>query len=148
MSSSGFASAVMNPISEAMSAGRGLLELRDFAKNAEAVKHTADLLKALAQVQVELINKDTEIRDLKELLKLKGEMKFEKVYFYKITAEGKEGPFCPNCWSGSGKVVHLHPAGPLWWDCLTCNVKICEDREESDRRKSEINRRYQTTWFD
>lgn len=60
-----------------------------------------------------------ENEELKVALSKKPNMQFDEneMVYYVIKDDGrKDGPFCPKCWEGLEKQMHLHP----WGDCRKC----------------------------
>lgn len=70
---------------------------------------------------------ESEIRDLKEKLKIKGEIFFEKNACWLKKENAKlEGPFCSGCWDNEDKkqLIHLHQVRENVWRCPLCNVEV------------------------
>lgn len=76
----------------------------------------------LLEMQEKIRVQDIEIRDLKEKLKIKGEIFFEKnACWIKKKDSSKEGPYCSACWDKDNKLIHLHHDEDLLF-CPACKT--------------------------
>jgi len=98
-------------------------------EQAEVKFKLADLLGALAEAKVDmaevqelLIQKDKEISSLKKELETKGNINWEKPYYFLHSENAKEGPFCPTCYDKDNKLIRLQEFGNGCWKCLVCNA--------------------------
>lgn len=96
-------------------------------EQAETKLKLADLIGALADVKMQLadvrellIDKDEKIRKLQEEMKIKGNLVFEKPYYWLETEKGKDGPFCQACSDGDKKLIRLQDGGSGFWQCEVC----------------------------
>lgn len=90
-------------------------------KIAEIVSALADVKMQLADVRELLLEKDEEISRLQEELRIKGNMVFERPYYWlKLEGDNKEGPFCQVCYDKDKKFVRLQGEGDGFWQCNVC----------------------------
>lgn len=93
-------------------------------------KEIADLVQKLGDVELyrkivdlegDIIELTKENRDLKkEVEQLKSQLAFSKKMEYRSPfwfAEGDDVPYCPNCWEGDKKAIHLRN----WSGALRCS---------------------------
>lgn len=73
---------------------------------AETKLKLAELISSmeLADIKVNLIEKDEEIRELKNKIEEKESLIFDGKFYLK---EGDNIPFCPTCWESNKKAIHL-----------------------------------------
>lgn len=80
------------------------------------------------ELRMALQDKEAEIRSLQLELSYKKSMKFERGLYW---VEGDQTPFCPTCYEGEQKMIHLilikgcsgdeiFPAIPEKWRCRIC----------------------------
>ena len=119
--------AVINSINHAMTLGKGLLALRDSYNSAEAKIQIAELMTTLANIQIEMIDKDKELRTLKEQLKIQGEMDFQTPFYFRHHDGKKSGPYCACCYDDQKKLVNLINYMKDWWECKVCENKFEEN---------------------
>ena len=108
-------------------------------EKAEAKMKLADLISALAdakieasQVQQELHNKDREISDLKEQLRVRESLFWEQPYYWSQTGGNREGPFCQHCYDGERKLVRLQGNGRGFWECKVCKNNYTDKTHVED----------------
>lgn len=63
--------------------------------------------KELVEIKNELIDKEEDIKFLKSKLEEKATVSFEDPFYWKITEDVKEGPFCPKCYDGENKLSRI-----------------------------------------
>ena len=61
---------------------------------------------------------ERENRELRETLSLKGKMKWTAPVYY---VEGETDPYCPKCWEGSQKQIHLFERVDGKLNCKSCD---------------------------
>lgn len=108
-----------------------IFETKDAFKDAEARLKMADLINALAAMRVEaakltgeIVDRDTEIADLKRALALETEMTFEAPAYWQLVGEKRDGPFCQKCWDDQRKQSRLSlmkRARQDFYNCAVCN---------------------------
>lgn len=123
-------SAVLSSVKTATDLARIIKDSDISLSNAEAKFQMAELICALADVKLELaevqsilVDKDAHIFSLESQLKEQRSVKFDGTLYY---AEGDNTPFCPVCYEGSKKLIHLtHYDGTRDCEaydlCKTCN---------------------------
>ncbi len=90
-------------------------------KLAELVSSLADAKLEVAKIQELLLEKNQLIRDLKDAQSLKEKMKWRDPVYYKVTQDGEEGPYCPQCWNNNDKAIRLQSPESGAWQCKTCD---------------------------
>ncbi len=88
-------------------------------KVAELLSSLAELKMNLASVQEEAIEREKKISELKSMLELKGNMIWERPFYWR-QVEGsneKEGPFCSSCYDNRGKLIRLQKLNHAFWGC-------------------------------
>ncbi|AWL12013.1 hypothetical protein HMF8227_01539 [Saliniradius amylolyticus] len=96
-------------------------------KIADLISTLADVRLEMAEVQQALLDKDSRIKELEEILQKKRLLEFDgKLY----RAEGDDVPFCPVCYEKDDKTHHLSYAkrakytpSPYHY-CKICNNKF------------------------
>jgi len=87
---------------------------------AELVSTLADAKMQIADIQDLLLLKDQENRQLQEQLNLKATLQYEKPYYWKISDEHKDGPFCQKCYDVNDRLVRLQGGENDKWVCFEC----------------------------
>jgi hypothetical protein len=100
----------------------------------------AELKQRLAAVQVECakLAEDNaamrqELMELRQQVQIRQEMKWrENVYWRELDGGKNEGPFCPKCLDGDGKVARMADrSDDTFWRCAVCHSAV---RKPGDRR--------------
>jgi hypothetical protein len=102
---------------------QGDLSLKDAEqkmKLADLMSVLADLKTQLADAQLLMIEREGEIRKLKEELELKAKISWEPPYYWVVDGETKDGPFCQQCKDSSDKLIRLQDHKNGHWACKTC----------------------------
>jgi len=89
-------------------------------KLAELISALADAKIEVTDIQQELQKKDAEITVLKEKLNVRGQLKFERPYYWRIDGSQKDGPFCQKCYDSDQKLIRLQANGVGCWECKEC----------------------------
>ena len=120
----------------------GLLE--NFKDVAEVVRKAGniDLYRRITSLESEVIdlaraNRHLEVEneELKATLALKAKLTFRAPFWF---AEGDDVPYCPNCWEGQRKAIHVQ--GPIdvaagtRYDCMQCQKMFISDRRQNDHQ--------------
>ncbi len=127
------------PIAEITAALAGVKHASDIAKliknsevsleAAEIKLKLADLIDSLADAKVEIAKfkeiiseKESEIQRLEEQLKQKGNVLWEKPYYFLLKDNGeKDGPYCQKCYDSERKLIRLQSPGKNgYWQCHEC----------------------------
>ena len=90
----------MNILDRAKDVAQAVHEIKNLELSQRIVNLHSDIV-ALVEENVRL--KD-EIKELKETLRLKREMKYKEPFYF---VDGDEMPFCPACWESKSQPVHL-----------------------------------------
>lgn len=126
---------IMGEITTLVSSIKAATEIAKFLKDssealekAETKMKLADLISALADVKVEsanlqqeLLNKDRHIKELEDKLNQKQNLVFENSVYWNKENGQTDGPFCPQCFDSTGKVIRLQTTANEYWTCRTCN---------------------------
>ena len=81
-----------------------------------------DVQEKLLEMQEKIRVQDIEIRDLKEKLKIKGDIFFKDNACWLKKKDGSEdGPYCSACWDKDNKLIHLHRDGDFLY-CPACKT--------------------------
>jgi hypothetical protein len=109
-----------------------------------------DVQEKLLEMQEKIRVQDNEIRDLKEKLKIKGDIFFKKNACWIKKKDGsKDGPFCSGCWDNADKkqLIHLHQWTANAWHCPVCKVHVeIESYHENKNMDPHIIPRDEKTW--
>lgn len=96
--------------------------------SAEIKLRLAELTEALAEAKLEiadiqelLLSKDRDNRELEEQLRIHEKLNWENPVYYLQNDEGKDGPYCPQCYDNDRKVIRLQTNEPGSWSCRTCD---------------------------
>jgi hypothetical protein len=88
----------------------------------ELMRRIVELEVGIAELQRDRITLEGKVAELSQELATKKAMQFRQPYFWQ---QGDEIPFCPKCWEGSGKAVHLSTpyqmAGGIGRRCVNCD---------------------------
>lgn len=100
-------------------------EIEQKIKSIELMESIVNAKSNVIELKSALIDKDEEIRKLKDELKLRNEMKYEAPVYWHYTEEGKEGPYCQKCYDDNKKLIRLqvfdsHHEGA--WTCEVCDT--------------------------
>ena len=122
---------ILNSIKAASDIVKLLINSKLSLGDAEIRINMTELMNALADARMEivevreiLLEKELRIKELEKILLLQSEMKWRGTVYYRVRegeGEGQEqeGPFCPQCYDSSNKLIRLQ-RDELCWDCLTC----------------------------
>ena len=83
---------------------KDLLKIADAANNLDLYKNLSELQTSVQSLQEENRKLQDENKNLKEALELKAKMVHKPPFFFQ---EGDPTPFCPACWEGEHKAIHL-----------------------------------------
>jgi hypothetical protein len=110
------------------------MSIIDNAKEiADLVKKVGDidLYRKIVDLQAEVVQLSTrnfelekKVKDLEDDLHRKQSLKHVRLVYY---ADGDPIPFCPRCWEGNNKLIHLFGPLEMWgdqdaegWQCRVC----------------------------
>jgi hypothetical protein len=98
-------------------------------KDPELLDQVVTLQNEVWTLQDRVRSLEKENEELRNQLKLKSKMIFRKPFYF---MEGDEVPFCPRCYEGDEKCVHL--LGPtkvtagMRYKCPSCNFSILSEK--------------------
>jgi hypothetical protein len=104
-----------------------LAEAETKFKLAELIGALADTKLHIADIQQLLLAKDDEIRDLRQKLELKEKVKWVRPFYWVEDGDGRDGPFCPQCYDSEHKLIRLQRWDSSHWHCNTCNSDFTGD---------------------
>ncbi|MBL0686403.1 MAG: hypothetical protein JJV94_01065 [Sulfurospirillum sp.] len=86
----------------------------------ELINVIADTKNQISNIKTELIDKNEKIQELENSLKIQNELKFERPYYWKVSDDEKDGPYCQKCYDGDKKLIRLQDETNGSWRCLVC----------------------------
>lgn len=89
-------------------------------KVAELVSALADVKMQLAEVQELVSEREATIKDLRAKINLQKEVVWETPYYWRVTEQGKDGPYCQQCFDKNKELIRLQGNGGGYWACKTC----------------------------
>lgn len=109
-------------------------------ERAETKLKLADLVSALAEaklnaaeVQEAILERDAEIRRLLDEARLTATLIWRQPCYFLSNADGKEEPFCQNCYDTAKKLAHLHDDGRGQFHCRVCKERFSTaERAQAD----------------
>jgi len=120
-------SAALGSIKAATDIAKLIMESGSTLEKAEAKLQLAELISALADVKIEisqiqqiLIDKDGEIRTLKAAVSLKEDVLWDAPYYWRKVDDGRDGPYCQQCYDKDNMLIRLLVGSPGCWSCRTC----------------------------
>ena len=112
---------VFTAIQKAQDAASFFKESENKAKVAELISALADAKMEIASIQTTLSEKDSQIKELKEKLAVKGKMIYTKPYYFLLhDRDQQEGPFCQACYDDKNKCIRLQELNKGYWNCSVC----------------------------
>jgi len=88
---------------------------------AELIGSLADAKIQIAEIQASLINSEQEKKELLKKIETKNNMLYEKPYYWKISGDEKDGPFCQRCFDSDEKLIRLQGGNNDVWTCKQCD---------------------------
>lgn len=114
------------------------------AKLVDLMNNLVDLKMQLAEIREEGLAKDEEIRKLRAERDEKKALVWESPLYWMEKEGMRTGPFCPQCYDSSAKVVRLQETShPDYWHCRTCNNGF----QVGDQKKPQASRPVKTDYF-
>ena len=95
-------------------------------KIADLIGSLADAKMEIATIQTDLIEKDQEILELQNQLKLQKAVEWDKPYYWIVDGDTKDGPFCQQCYDKNKQLIRLQGGGKNYWYCQTCKSKVAD----------------------
>lgn len=140
-------SSILTSLKTALDLAKSVKESSTSLSQAEIDLKIAGLVTALAEAKIEVANvqdeilkRDDEICKLKNKLQVKGNMVWDKPYYWYTEGEEKQGPFCQKCYDSDEKMIRLQGGGKKYWRCTVCKTKYADANYE-ERKISVPNRR-------
>jgi len=90
-------------------------------KLAELIEALADAKIQFADIQQLLLDKDAELRAVREQLSIKANLKWDPPYYWIVTDDKKDGPYCQCCYDKDRALIRLQGNGKGYWKCEACN---------------------------
>ena len=97
---------------------RDIVELAKKTNNLELTKKVVELEEQINTLSREKRTIEGQVAELQSTLSFSKVLSFKTPFFY---AEGEPVPYCPNCWEGNRKSIHLVEATKGWYKCPHCN---------------------------
>ncbi|MBO1924723.1 hypothetical protein [Thiomicrorhabdus sp. 6S3-12] len=127
-------STALGSIKTATDIAKVLKESDSSLEKAELKLKLAEIISALADVKMEMSDiqqlvhsKDDEINALKKALSTEENLSWEHPYYWHIADNGKEGPFCQQCYDKNKELIRLQGNGEGYWECKTCKNSYTDD---------------------
>jgi hypothetical protein len=110
----------------------GSLEKAEFKlKLADLISNLADAKIKITEIQQTLLDKDAELRKLREQLSIKGKLNWEPPYYWVIDEGRKDGPYCQQCYDKNHELIRLQDYyGDGSWECMTCKNTYLDSRHK------------------
>jgi len=97
-------------------------------EKAETKLKLADLISALADARIEVVNvqealsqAEERIKALQKELEIKGDLTWKEPLYWLQRPDGNEGPFCQHCYDTGHKLIRLLAYGSGWYRCTACD---------------------------
>jgi hypothetical protein len=101
-------------------------------KLAELVEKLADAKLELASIQDLVHEKERLISELRAALDTHAKLMFEAPYYWLPTEEGRDGPYCQQCYDSAHHLIRLQGDGRGYWSCKTCKNSYTDASYRSD----------------
>jgi len=98
-----------------------LIMLAHNVKNIELHKKLVSLQSDISLLQNENCNLKETVRKLQEKYELRGNVVYEKPFYWLKDGDKKEGPYCQKCYDSICKLIHLQSKDNDIYECLNCN---------------------------
>ena len=119
-------------------------------KIADLIGALADAKVAIATIQEDIAEKDSEIMKLKNALKISDNIFYESPYYFiRIDDESeRDGPFCQKCYDSNRKLLRLQSQKIKgYWLCKECeNDYMDKDYVETKVNYTSTMRRERSDW--
>jgi len=95
------------------------------ADKIEQYQQILDVQERLLEMQKKIADLDTENGELKEKLKIKDNLVFERNAYWLLIDDKKDGPFCSKCKDGEDKLIRMRIGKYTFGWALCPNCKVC-----------------------
>lgn len=116
-----------------MSIYDGLKDAAKVLQEAGKIEQYKQILEAqekMLDMQKKIFDIENENTELKEKLKIKGQLTFRNNAYW---MDGDNEPFCSRCWEKEKIPIHLHPDGnPAYYYCPNCKAESVKVKPELD----------------
>lgn len=99
---------------------KDISDLLDKGAKVEALERIMELREATLELQEDNLELKTKIQKLEEELEEKAKLTYEAPFYWMVEGEGKDGPFCQQCWDNNKKKIRLQDYRDDFWGCKTC----------------------------
>lgn len=101
-----------------------IIELIKKGSTLEAQEKIMELREAAMELQEENLMLRTRVKELEEQISHKEQVQWEKPYYWMVSGDKKDGPFCQTCYDSNQKLVRLQDLRGGKWYCHTCKSKF------------------------
>lgn len=118
-------------------------------KLVELMTALSDAKITMASIQEAVAEKDTEIKRLKRELETRESLVWEPPYYFTKIENGRDGPYCQNCYDSDSKLIRLQPVGSNdgYWMCHNCDSRYKDSNyTEPNYAATAPNRRKFIEW--
>ena len=103
-----------------------IIELLKKGSTIEAQEKIMELREGALALQEENIKLKERISELESELNKKKEVRWEAPFYWAISNDTKEGPFCQKCYDTDRKTIRLQEIEKGNWHCKACNNNYFE----------------------
>jgi hypothetical protein len=86
----------------------------------EAQEKIMELREAALELQEENLELKEQLNAIEKLLLDKSHLEYKAPFYWKISGDEKDGPFCQQCYDNSDKQIRLQVDNNDKWGCRTC----------------------------
>jgi ribosomal protein L37AE/L43A len=106
---------------------KDIVDLLKKGSTIEAQEKIMELREGALALQEENLNLKGRIQELETELKKKNEIQWESPFYWTISGDSKEGPFCQKCYDSESKLIRLQRIEEGNWHCKSCNNNFFKD---------------------
>lgn len=99
---------------------KDIVDLIKKGSTLEAQEKIMELRETAVQRQDENYELREKIKALQDKLEIKGNLVWEKPYYWLKNGVNKEGPYCQLCWDKETKLIRLQDGVNGVWNCHSC----------------------------
>lgn len=120
--------AITGAVSGALGVLKDVVTLAKKAENHELNEKVADLQGRFLDIQMQLIDLTNENQNLKQQVsereretEIGKDLVYQESVYWLRKPEGRDGPYCPNCWDAQRKLIRLIPGATRGtYSCGVC----------------------------